>query len=111
MKLNILDTIIHAVKFGCHLLRSLETALVGPISSAEVERMLAAAAKSTPELDWKNSIVDLMKVLHLDSSLRARKTLARELVYPGQLDGSAEMNTWLHAQVMDQIGRRIVEVP
>src|SRR5262245_50215855 len=52
------------------------------------------------ELDWRHSIVDLMKLLNLDSSLRAREHLAHELGYPGTPDGSAKMNMWLHAEVM-----------
>jgi len=52
------------------------------------------------EYNWEESIVDLMKLLKLDSSLSARKQLAQELGYKGELTGSAEMNTWLHKQVM-----------
>ena len=50
--------------------------------------------------NWKQSIVDLMKLLDIDSSLASRKQLAQELGYKGALDGSAEMNIWLHKQVM-----------
>jgi hypothetical protein len=50
--------------------------------------------------NWKQSIVDLMKLLEIDSSLASRKQLAQELGYTGALDGSAEMNIWLHKQVM-----------
>ena len=53
--------------------------------------------------NWKQSIVDLMKLLKLDSSLAARKQLAQELGYTGALDGSAEMNIWLHKQVMTKL--------
>jgi hypothetical protein len=52
------------------------------------------------DYNWKQSIVDLMKLLKLDSSLAARKQLAQELGYKGALDGSAEMNIWLHKEVM-----------
>ena len=55
------------------------------------------------EYNWKKSIVDLMKLLKLDSSLSARKQLAQELDYTGALDGSAEMNIWLHKQVMTKL--------
>ena len=60
-----------------------------------IERIASGQAA---KLNWKQSIVDLMKLLRLDSSLGARKQLARELGYTGALDGSAEMNIWLHKQ-------------
>ena len=55
------------------------------------------------KLDWQQSIADLMKLLKLDSSLTARKQLAQELGYKGSLDGSAEMNLWLHKEVMTKL--------
>jgi hypothetical protein len=76
-----------------------------PMSRAEVEAMIGKIAKDTKRenYNWKQSIVDLMKLLDLDSSLAARKELAQELGYTGALDGSAEMNTWLHKQVMTKL--------
>jgi hypothetical protein len=59
----------------------------------------------------KVSIVDLMKLLKLDSSLGERKKLAQELGYAGALDGSAEMNTWLHKQVMTKVAESGGRVP
>ena len=56
--------------------------------------------KATQELDWRHSIVDLMKLLSLDSSLAARKDLAKELHYEGDTSNSASMNIWLHKQIM-----------
>ena len=65
-----------------------------PMTREEVEGMIQKVASSTGRKDynWKQSIVDLMKLLNLDSSLGARKQLAQELGYTGALDGSAEMN-------------------
>ncbi|HUI22533.1 MAG TPA: DUF3597 domain-containing protein [Methylocella sp.] len=57
-------------------------------------------SKATEELDWRHSIVDLMKLLSLDSSLAARKQLAKELHYDGDMNNSASMNIWLHKQIM-----------
>src|SRR5262245_15533737 len=72
-----------------------------PMSRPELEALIAKTVAAQDEkLDWRQSIVDLMKALKLDSSLGARKQLAQELGYSGALDGSAEMNTWLHRQVM-----------
>jgi hypothetical protein len=72
-----------------------------PITRQEVEATIKAlAANSKEDLNWRQSIVDLMKLLKLDSSLTARKQLAQELGYKGELNGSAEMNIWLHEQVM-----------
>ncbi len=69
------------------------------------------AAKKKEKLDWRKSIVDLMKVLDIDSSLTARKQLAQELGYKGELNGSAEMNIWLHKQVMKKLAENGGKVP
>lgn len=62
-------------------------------------------------LDWRHSIVDLLKALDMDSSLDKRKELATELGYTGALDGSADMNVWLHAHVMDRLAGEGVKTP
>ena len=79
----------------------------------DVEAALVAkqAAKGNPDLNWKSSIVDLMKLLDLDSSLDNRKALATELGYTGEKDGSAEMNMWLHRRVMEQLAQNGANVP
>ena len=83
-----------------------------PISKADVEAILAKLADDQDEdYDWKRSIVDLMKLLKLDSGLGARKQLAQELGYTGALDGSAEMNVWLHKQVMAKLAESGGKVP
>src|SRR5262245_1141004 len=83
-----------------------------PISRADVEAILQKlAAEVREDLDWKKSIVDLMKLLKLDSGLGARKQLAQELGYAGALDGSAEMNIWLHKQVMTKLAESGGKVP
>ena len=70
----------------------------------DVDAILAqAAAEKGQELNYKSSIVDLMKLLDLDSSLDNRKELATELGYTGEKDGSAEMNIWLHKAVMRKL--------
>ena len=70
-----------------------------------------AAAKGNPDLNYKSSIVDLMKLIGLDSSLDNRKELATELGYTGDKDGSAEMNVWLHKEVMRQLAANGGKVP
>jgi Rieske Fe-S protein len=83
-----------------------------PMSRDEVEAMIEKIADGQDEdLDWDRSIVDLMKLLKLDSSLTARKQLAKELGYTGAADGSAEMNTWLHEQVMTKLAEGGGKVP
>ena len=78
----------------------------------EVEAMIAKiAAGAGEDYNWKQSIVDLMKLLNLDSSLTARKQLAQELGYTGELTGSAEMNIWLHQQVMTRLAESGGKVP
>jgi hypothetical protein len=69
------------------------------------------AAEKTEKLDWKRSIVDLMKLLDLDSSLTARKELAKELHYSGDTSDSAAMNIWLHKQVMQKLAENGGKVP
>jgi dihydroorotase-like cyclic amidohydrolase len=83
-----------------------------PMTEEEVEAMIQKLAdESDEDLNWDESIVDLMKLLKLDSSLTARKTLATELGYKGALDGSAEMNVWLHKQVMTKLAEGGGKVP
>ena len=83
-----------------------------PISRADVEAILhKVAADVREDLDWKRSIVDLMKLLKLDSGLGARKQLAQELGYSGALDGSADMNIWLHKQVMTKLAESGGKIP
>src|SRR5262249_16727856 len=83
-----------------------------PISKADVEAILAKLADEQDEdYDWKRSIVDLMKLLKLDSGLGARKQLAQELGYTGALDGSADMNVWLHKEVMTKLAESGGKVP
>jgi hypothetical protein len=87
-------------------------AAAGPISRADVEAILKKLHDDQDEdFDWRKSIVDLMKLLKLDSSLGARKQLAQELGYTGALDGSAEMNVWLHRQVMTKLAESGGKVP
>jgi 3-oxoacyl-ACP reductase-like protein len=88
------------------------SAAAKPISKADVEAILTKLAADQKEnLDWNRSIVDLMKLLKLDSGLGARKQLAQELGYTGALDGSAEMNVWLHKQVMTKLAESGGKVP
>jgi hypothetical protein len=78
----------------------------------DVAAVLNDLASTNPEkLDWKRSIVDLMKLLDLDSSLAARKTLAQELHYTGNTNDSATMNVWLHKQVMVKLAENGGKVP
>jgi hypothetical protein len=69
------------------------------------------AGQSKEKLDWRHSIVDMMKLLNLDSSLGARKHLADELHYTGNMNDSATMNIWLHGQVMTKLAENGGKVP
>jgi hypothetical protein len=69
------------------------------------------ASENREKLDWRHSIVDLMKLLDLDSSLSARKELAKELQYSGDMNDSASMNMWLHKQVMRKLAENGGKVP
>lgn len=69
------------------------------------------AAQSGQQLNWQTSIVDLLKLLSLDSSLTARKQLANELHYSGDTNDTATMNVWLIKQVMSQLAANGGKVP
>ena len=78
----------------------------------DVAAVLNDMAKKNPEkLDWRKSIVDLMKLVDMDSSLGARKQLATELHYPGDMNDSASMNVWLHKQVLVKLAENGGKVP
>jgi hypothetical protein len=90
------------------------TASTGPAGGppVDVEAILTHLASQNHEkLDWRKSIVDLMKLLNLDSSLHARKELAKELHYSGDTNDSASMNIWLHKQVMTKLAENGGKVP
>ena len=83
-----------------------------PLSNVDVEAVMSGlAAKNKEKLDWRKSIVDLMKLLNLNSSLSSRKELAKELGYTGDTNDSAKMNVWLHKQVMDKLAANGGKVP
>ena len=79
----------------------------------DVEQVLGQIAreKGNPDLNYRTSIVDLLRLLGIDSSLDNRKELATELGYTGEKDGSAEMNIWLHKAVMKQLATHGGKVP
>lgn len=85
----------------------------GPsLSSVDVEKVLdGLAANHHEKLDWKHSIVDLMKLVGMDSSLAARKELAEDLHYTGDTHDSASMNIWLHKEVMKKLAENGGKVP
>ncbi|MGC2813186.1 MAG: DUF3597 domain-containing protein [Bradyrhizobium sp.] len=84
-----------------------------PAQSVDVAAIVdkAAAAKKGEKLEWRTSIVDLMKALDIDSSLGARKELAKELGYSGDTNDSATMNIWLHKQVMAKLAANGGKLP
>ena len=85
---------------------------VKALSSVDlVALMESKAAAAGQKLNWRTSIVDLMKLLNLDSSLGARKELATELGYTGDMNDSATMNIWLHKQVMKKVAENGGTVP
>ncbi|WP_160011091.1 DUF3597 domain-containing protein [Rhizobium sp. 18055] len=88
-------------------------AVTNPVGAAvDVSFVLDQAVKASGQkLDWKHSIVDLMKALQLDSSLGARKELASELGYSGDASDSATMNVWLHKAVIKKLSENGGNVP
>jgi hypothetical protein len=69
------------------------------------------AAKNPQKLNWRTSIVDLMKLLNIDSSFVNRKALAQELGFTGDTNDSASMNVWLHKRVMQELAKNGGKVP
>ena len=89
-----------------------KAAPAGPAKPVDVAAILdGLAAKNPEQLDWKKSIVDLMKLVGMDSSFKARKQLAQELNYTGDPNDSASMNVWLHKQVLIKISENGGKVP
>ena len=83
-----------------------------PAQPVDVAAILdGLAAKNSEKLDWQRSIVDLMKLVGMDSSLSARKELAHDLHYSGDMNDSATMNMWLHKEVMKQLAANGGKVP
>jgi hypothetical protein len=83
-----------------------------PMQQVDVEAVLNnMQQQSGQQLNWRTSIVDLLKLLGLDSSLQARKELAAELNYTGDTNDSASMNIWLHRQVMNKLAANGGKVP
>ena len=82
------------------------------MDEVDVEANLTAMAAANPqELNWRTSIVDLMKLLDMDSSLAERRELATELGYTGDQQDTATMNIWLHKQVMKKLAENGGKVP
>jgi hypothetical protein len=83
-----------------------------PTATVDVTAILDDLASKNPEkLDWRRSIVDLMKLVGMDSSLAARKELAKDLNYTGDTSDSATMNIWLHKVVIRKIADNGGKVP
>lgn len=83
-----------------------------PAGDVEIASILDDAVKANGQkLDWRHSIVDLLKALNIDSSLSARKELASELGYTGDTNDSATMNIWLHKAVIKKLAENGGKVP
>jgi hypothetical protein len=86
--------------------------VTAPAQTVDVPAILDSLAAKNPEkLDWKRSIVDLLKLVDMDSSLSARKKLATELHYTGDENDSATMNVWLHKQVLRELSEHGGKIP
>jgi len=86
-----------------------QSATAAPVDVAAILDKAVAAQKE--KLEWRTSIVDMMKALNLDSSLAARKELATELHYTGDTNDSAKMNVWLHQQMMKNLAANGGKLP
>ena len=115
---TILEKIFHGAPIATAAASSATPAPSQPAVSSSaaapvnVESVLSALAEKRHEkLNWKTSIVDLLKLLDLDSSLAARQSLASELHYSGSSEDSASMNIWLSKQVMTKLAENGGNVP
>jgi hypothetical protein len=113
--MSILGKIMDAIFGSSEAKASTDGAASGgaaPMEKVDVEAILTKMASENKEkLDWRRSIVDLMKLLKLDSSLGARKELAKDLGYTGNTNDTATMNIWLHKQVMQKLAANGGKVP
>ena len=125
--MSLFSTILEKLGIGTHPLATPDAAPVSPdaanpaargttppkaISEVDVAAKLEAlAANHSEKLNWRTSIVDLLKLLDIDSSLTARKALADELHYSGSKDDSAQMNIWLHSAVLKKLAQNGGKVP
>ena len=82
------------------------------MAEVDVEAVLdEMAGKNSEDLDWRKSIVDLMKLVGMDSSFKARQELAKDLNYTGDMHDSASMNIWLHKEVMTRFAANGGKLP
>ncbi len=121
---NLMDKIFHAegtVKPTPPLAKPTTAAAPKPATAAAATAVLTEidvtkilddlAAKNKEKLDWRHSIVDLMKLVGMDSSLSARRELAGDLKYTGDKNDTATMNIWLHKEVMKKLAASGGKVP
>jgi hypothetical protein len=128
--MSLFSTILEKLGIGKHAASPAEAAPTAPTAGAsptpqssastptaaisEVDvasKLEALASQQGEQLNWRTSIVDLLKLLNIDSSLAARKELAAELHYTGSTDDSAAMNIWLHSAVMKKLAENGGKVP
>jgi hypothetical protein len=125
--MSLFTTILEKLGFGTHPAAPSDAAPAAPdgatpadgaapspaaVSEVDVAATLEElAAKHNEKLNWRTSIVDLLKLLDIDSSLTARKALADELHYSGSKDDSAQMNIWLHSAVLKKLAENGGKVP
>jgi Domain of unknown function (DUF3597) len=112
--MSIFGSIMSAITGAAKAVGAAASPATQPVTMAQVDVEAVVnklAAQKKEKLNWRQSIVDLMKVLDLDSSLAARKELAKELKYTGDMNDSASMNIWLHKQVMRKLAESGGRVP
>lgn len=112
--MSLFSKILEKLGFNAHAAEAPTTeSSAGTTASVDITaQMETRAASAAEKLNWKVSIVDLLKLLGLDSSLTARKELATELGCPPELMGdSAQMNVWLHKTVMQKLAANGGNVP
>lgn len=124
---NLMDTIFHGANAPAPVKTPLEVPKgpAAPVVPAPAKATAAAvmeqvdvttildglAAKNKEKLDWRHSIVDLMKLVGMDSGLASRQELAKDLKYTGDINDSAAMNIWLHKEVMKKLAEHGGKLP
>jgi Domain of unknown function (DUF3597) len=111
--MNILTTILNKIIPSLSAAPNAAAQPASPLAaSVDVEEILRGLeSKTSQKLDWRHSIVDLMKMLNMESDLNSRKQLAKELNYSGDTNDSAKMNIWLHAEVMKKLEQNGGKIP
>jgi hypothetical protein len=95
-----------------YLWAAIKTFFMGPVPSWEIDAAFVVASRNKPEVsDWRNSVVDLLKILKMKDSFKDRAFLAMELGLKKEYRGFPAQNIWLHGKILEMIAKRVIPLP